>query len=194
MAFVFDFADVQPGHLLPGAVAAEHATFTVSAGAGTIIENYFGAASGDFHSEAGIGGFVQATGAATDRLAFNAGFTYMGMDLGEDSSWGLAAGVRYNVLERDGFRLAPFLAYARWNWEGVDGAALGVAMEGGGARFRWDLSLPLVGAMSDRGKDCVGCFEVQPYMPIFAEAGISAALGDHDLLRLGTSSYAPNVS
>jgi hypothetical protein len=74
------------------------------------------------------------------------------------------------------------------------GVGVGIAMEGGGARFRWDLSRPLVGAMSDRGKDCVGCFEVQPYMPIFAEAGISAALGDHDLLRLGTSSYAPNVS
>lgn len=60
--------------------------------------------------------------------------------------------------------------------------------------FRWDLSLSLAGAISDRGKDCVGCFEVQPYMPVFAEAGVSAALGDHDLLRLGTTSYAPNLS
>ena len=195
MPFVFDLVDTQPGHVLPGAVAAEHGTVTAGAGAGTIIENYFGIASGDFHSDASVGGFVQADASATDRLAFNAGFAYMAMDLGEYTTWGFTVGARYNVVQRPSFRLAPFVAYAGWQWVGTYGTGLGVAMEGGGERFRWDLSLPLVGLMSDRlVDDCLACYEFQPYLPLFGEAGLSAALGDHDLLRLGTTSYAPNLS
>lgn len=46
MPLVFDLAEVQPGYLFPGAVAAEQTTINASAGAGAFIENYFGVASG----------------------------------------------------------------------------------------------------------------------------------------------------
>lgn len=194
MPLVFDLVDAQPGHVLPGAVPADQATVTAAAGAGTIIENYFGVASGEFKGDVALGAFVQGTAALTDRLAVNVGGALLGMDLGQEATWGFTFGARYNLVEGDTFRLAPFLASARWAWEGIEGAAAGLALEGGGDRVRWDLSLPLVGVMSDRAKDCPGCYEVQPYMPIFGEAGVSVALGEHDLLRVGTTSAAPNVA
>ncbi len=81
----------------------------------------------------------------TDRLALSGAL--------QEPWGGLLLGLRYNVVETDTFRLAPFVygladddLVTRAPTDAADAlsAGVGVALEGGGVTIRFDLSLPLV--------------------------------------------------
>jgi hypothetical protein len=130
-------ADLQPTLALPTAVSLPAGTG--QGGGGAIARG--ASANGALPSLAGT---VRGSAGITDRLAFN-----LALALPRD---GLLLGLRYNVVQTDTFRLAPFvfgLASSDLVLPGTTpgdalSAGLGVALEGGGTVTRFDLSLPLV--------------------------------------------------
>lgn len=102
-------------------------------------------------------------------------------------------GARWLVVDNPGLKLAPTvgtLALQRPDDGLIGGAAVGVALDAGGERVRFDMSWPLLGVAFQ------GAFPilVPPWAGLLAtELGVTIALGDH-ALRLGTTAWFPMLT
>ncbi|MDP2309746.1 MAG: hypothetical protein Q8P18_27245 [Pseudomonadota bacterium] len=132
------------------------------------------------------GGAVTLRGAVgiTDRLAISGGLM--------EPLGGLFLGLRYNVVQTERFRLAPFVfgiadddlvTVVPADASEALSAGIGVALEGGGETFRFDLSLPLVTTAVNPLVDPL-------YVPWAGSSfGVSMRLGERHGLRFGVESF-----
>ncbi|MDP2314433.1 MAG: hypothetical protein Q8P41_16140 [Pseudomonadota bacterium] len=167
-------AEPVPTLAMPTAVALEAGTG--QAGVGAL------AVGGDSPS-----GAVTLRGAVgiTDRLAISGGLM--------EPRGGLLLGLRYNVYQSDTFRVAPFVfgiadddlvTEAPIDTLGALSAGLGVALEGGGQTFRFDLSLPLVATGIDPLANPL-------YVPLVGGSlGVTVQAHRRHALRFGIESLA----
>jgi hypothetical protein len=172
-------AELTPALALPSAVALEAGGGQAALGA-VVSGGATPVASVTLRGAVGI----------TDRLAVSGALR---------EPWGgLLLGLRYNVVETDGFRLAPY-AFATVDDDLVTfapsearlalAAGVGVALEGGGESFRYDLSLPLVASNVDP--------LASPLRVPFAGAtlGVSVRVASRHVVRVGVeSTFAPGIT
>jgi len=172
-------AELTPSLALPSAVAIEGGGGQAALGA-VVSGGASPVASVTLRGAVGI----------TDRLALSGGLR---------EPWGgLLLGLRYTVVQTDGFRFAPYVfatvdddlvTFAPSEARPALGAGVGVALEGGGEAFRYDLSLPLVASNIDP--------LASPLRVPFAGAtlGVSVRVVNHHTVRVGVeSTFAPGIS
>jgi hypothetical protein len=130
--------------------------------------------------------------ALTDSVAVQAR-TQVGPVFADGRTYPLAfgyVGARWLVVDNPAIKVAPTLgtlALQRPDDGLIGGAAVGVALDAGGERVRFDMSWPLVGFAFQ------GAFPlfVPPWAGLLAtEVGVTIALGDH-ALRVGTTAWFP---
>jgi len=183
-----------PGLYLPGANVQQ-------AGHGDVIA---GAFFYSLDSEAYSGLNVRASGAITDKIAVDASFFYSG-DIGGGVDPGgmlpLIAG-RYLVHQGDyvNFAIIAGNASAIWN-NGTERVvdnytAAGFALEGGGDRVRWDVSLPFIGFEHYAPPDMIP-YNAVLLLPVTiqaAETGVTFRFAETSAVRLGQASLLPNAT
>lgn len=117
-----------------------------------------------------------------------------------DPDYFLTLGGRYRLIDHPGFRLAPFVATAAHFAEaGIDNrltGRIGLALEGGGARWRYDLSLPVFGVAWFPDPDVESSFSLLYPIESFltVEGGVSYLFPEHHRLRLGLVGIFPALS
>ncbi|MES2639771.1 MAG: hypothetical protein V4850_09820 [Myxococcota bacterium] len=138
----------------------------------------------------GVAATLRGAVGITDRLAISGGLM--------EPLGGLLLGLRYNVVQTDTFRFAPFVfgavdddlvTLAPVDAAGALGAGVGVALEGGGETFRFDASLPLVATSVNP--------LVNPlHVPLVGSSfGLGVRLGARHSLRFGVESlFSPGVT
>lgn len=165
-------AELSPTHVFPSAVAMEAGSG--QAGVGAVV------AIGPQGA-----GYLRAAAGITDRLAISGGLM--------EPQGGLLVGLRYNVVQTDTIRVAPFV-FGAVNDDLVVrpgntpllafGAGAGVALEGGWPGARLDLSVPLV----------LTGMELLPsplYGPlVLGSAGVTAHITARHALRVGMEPLA----
>jgi hypothetical protein len=140
-------ADSSPATYLPGAAALEKGTVQVGGGLG-----FFSYAFTDGGDGALIP-YVAAEAAPADRLVIYGGLLAFAdlenVPVFSPTRPTVLAAIRYNVVEKSSFALAPWAGFqvgspvlGDRSGRSFDLVA-GLAMEGGSERIRWDLSLPL---------------------------------------------------
>jgi hypothetical protein len=166
-------AELTPALVLPTAVA-------VQAGSGQAALGAL-ATGGDTPT---LSGTLRGTVGITDRLAVNGALQLPGR--------GLLLGLRYDVVQTEHFRLAPFIVGAA-SYDLVTGAndpahalgaGIGLALEGGGSVARFDLSLPL----AFTGIDPIANPLYAPSMA--ASLGGTVHVARHHVVRVGIESLA----
>lgn len=185
-------ADSSPATYLPGAAALEKGTVQVGGGLG--FYSYVFTEGGD----GALIPYVAAEAAPADRLVIYGGLmAYADLEnlpLFSPTRPAAVVAIRYNVLEKPGFSLAP--------WAGLQvgspvlgdrsgrsfDLAAGLAMEGGSKRIRWDLSLPLFWV--DGAHGLYGCGDGSSGAELVcltgaAEGGVTFNVADEWSLRVG---------
>lgn len=172
-------ADLVPALVMPTAVALPPGTG--QAGIGTMVTA---------GTAPGVAVTLRGAVGITDRLALSGGLM--------EPAGGLLLGLRYNVVQTDTFRFAPFVfgladddlvTLSPADAGRALSAGVGVALEGGAETFRFDLSLPLVSTSHDP--------LVYPlHVPIRGMSfGVGVRLGTRHSLRFGVESrFSPGVT
>ena len=182
-----------PGLVSPPATAVEAPT--VTAGVGTVVvhvEGYCVAAGGCGPAySAALGATV---GAEAPLGAHGAvGVVALGGWVEAGSFGGAGLRLRRAVVERPGLRVAPWVTLAGGALDGEGSLVMlgGMALDAGGDRARFDLSVPLLGILADPGT----AVEAGVLVPAvaFGEMGVRFPVGSHSSLRLGTAGMAPGV-
>ncbi len=202
-------------HLLPGAGAGQGAELAVSAvGTGTLdTDPLEGAARGYAPVVSAAAGFWRLRTNATVWNLWEPARTHRPMGV---------AGVSVLVVERDRWRMAPWVG-AAGGWKRENGTVTsdpgqpssafsaaasqglggvvgtGVALEVSGDRFAWDLSLPIAGWMvwqtdpDPRLTSLSGPAWKPALLLPYPEAGISWRLTDADTMRFGLLASVPSI-
>ncbi len=175
-----------PGFLLPGAA-------DLGAGHGYIGGGVAGVVPVSDLEQPVVGPRMDAEIGVTDRLALRAGMAYW-----SDVFLVPSLTARYQVLDRDGLNLAPWvgsIAFAGVDYNN-DGLlfGLGFAAEGGWERVRLDGSLTLLGlGLFSEAPSMARALIPPPWSLAVSELGVSALFGDHHRLRGGMTSFVPSL-
>lgn len=163
-------AEIQPGAHMPGAARMEAGDGYV--GAGFLVDGTDTDTNAWFSAR---GGF-----APTDRMAAT-----MGVTTSEVGTFG-ELGVRFNVIQRKWLRAAPVLFAGSWvEGDAVStGGGLGLGVEAGARRVRFDLGVPLLVYLHE--EDGVTPSRHLPGLSAF-EAGLTVRMGSSHANRLRLS-------
>ncbi len=185
-------ADSSPATYLPGAAALDKGTVQVGGGLG--FYSYVFTDGGD----GALIPYVAAEAAPADRLVIYGGLMAFAdlenVPLFSPTRPTAVVAIRYNVLEK------PVFSAATWAGLQVGSPVLGdrsgrsvdlvagLAMEGGSARIRWDLSLPLF--WYDAANGLYGCGDGSSGAELLCligatEGGVTFKLADAWSLRVG---------
>lgn len=168
-------AELHPGRLLPGAVSADAGEGYV--GTGFLLD------FGDTGEGAAL--TANAAYAPTDRMAAT-----VSLVAGAAGTVG-HVGVRYNVFDRRWLRAAPTMHVRSWEegGEARTGGGVGVALDVGARRVRFDLAAPVV-VLGEDG------LESPARMPACGglETGLTLRLGDAQANQLRASAGRDHVA